>query len=136
VSSSSGTRRRSPADLTDPCNVGEFDPAAGLHRSGQGDHPDSRVWIRPNLSSCIGDEHAGQRLARAIQGKGPFRRFTVVLHEEYPQLLPAWYAFRDARAHRRAVEWLADNSLVDDGAATRFLDEHSQPRCRHPYDLS
>ena len=27
--------------------------------------------------------------------------------------LPAWYAFRDARARRRAVQWLADNSLID-----------------------
>ena len=35
-------------------------------------------------------------LARAIQGKGAFRRFKDELHEEYPDLLPAWYAFRDA----------------------------------------
>lgn len=30
-----------------------------------------------------------------------------------------WYAFRDTRARCRAVEWLADNSLIDDGATTR-----------------
>jgi len=36
-------------------------------------------------------------------------------------------AFRDARAHRRAVEWLADNSLIADDAATGFLDEHPEP---------
>jgi len=40
---------------------------------------------------------------------------------------PAWYAFRDAQASRRAVEWLADNSLVDGEAATRFLSEHPKP---------
>lgn len=51
----------------------------------------------------------------------------IELHEEYPHLLPAWYAFRDARGHRRAVEWLADNSLIDDNTATRFLDEHPEP---------
>ena len=44
-------------------------------------------------------------------GKGASRRFKAELAEEYAHLLPAWYAFRDARAHRRAVEWLADNSL-------------------------
>jgi hypothetical protein len=71
-----------------------------------------------------GDERAGPRLARAIQDKGAFRRFKAQLHEEYPQLLRAWHAFRDARAHRRAVEWPADNSLVHDDPATRFLDEH------------
>jgi Uncharacterised protein family (UPF0158) len=67
------------------------------------------------------------RLARAIQGKGAFRRFKAGPHEEYPQLLPALYAFRDARAHRRAVEWLAGNSLIDHGAVGRFLDEHPEP---------
>lgn len=66
-------------------------------------------------------------LARVIQGKGAFRRFKDELHEEYPHLLPAWYAFRDARSHRRAVEWLADNSLIDDDTAARFLDEHPEP---------
>ena len=30
-------------------------------------------------------------------------------------------AFRDARAKRRAVQWLADNSLIDDDDADRFL---------------
>jgi len=47
--------------------------------------------------------------------------------KQHPHLLPAWYAFRDARARRRAVEWLADNSLVHDDAATRFLDQHPEP---------
>jgi hypothetical protein len=42
-------------------------------------------------------------------------------------LLPGWYAFRDARANRRAVEWLADNSLVDHDTVTNFLDEHPEP---------
>jgi hypothetical protein len=57
----------------------------------------------------------------------PSGRFKDELHEEYPQLLPAWYAFRDARAQRRAVEWLTDNSLVDDDAAARFLHEYPEP---------
>jgi hypothetical protein len=46
---------------------------------------------------------------------------------EYPELLPAWYAFRDVRANRRAVEWLADNSLIDDDDASRFLAAHPDP---------
>ena len=75
----------------------------------------------------ITDEKAGRRLARAIQGMGAFRRFKAELHDEYPDLLPTWYAFRDARAHRRAVQWLADNALIDDDTATRFLDEHPEP---------
>jgi hypothetical protein len=88
----------------------------------------SYIWYQDmaDFADQISDERAGRRLARAIQGQGAFRRFNAQLHEEHPHLLPAWYAFRDARAHRRAVEWLADNSLVHDDAATRFLDEHPE----------
>jgi hypothetical protein len=39
-------------------------------------------------------------------GKGAFRRFKDELHQEYPDLLPAWYVFRDTRARRRAVQCL------------------------------
>jgi hypothetical protein len=40
---------------------------------------------------------------------------------------PAWYTFRDTRAKRRAVQWLADNSLVDDEAASRLLTGYPDP---------
>ena len=48
------------------------------------------------------------------------------LHEEYPELLPAWHAFQDARAVQRAVDWLVDNELVDEDAAERYLAEHPE----------
>jgi Uncharacterised protein family (UPF0158) len=89
----------------------------------------SYVWYQDmaDFAETITDERAGRRLARAIQGKGAFRRFRDELHEEYPRLLEAWYAFRDVRALRRAVEWLADNSLVDQAAADRFMASHPDP---------
>lgn len=89
----------------------------------------SWVWYQDmaDFAEAITDVHAGRRLLRAIQGKGAFRRFKDELHEEYPELLPAWYAFRDVRAQRRAVEWLADNSLIDDDAASRFWTGHPDP---------
>jgi Uncharacterised protein family (UPF0158) len=89
----------------------------------------SWVWYQDmaDFADTITDERAGRRLARAIQGKGAFRRFKDELHDEYPDLLPAWYAFRDVRAKRRAVQWLADNSLIDDNAASRFLAGHPDP---------
>ena len=89
----------------------------------------SYIWYQDmaEFADTITDERAGRRLARAIQGRGAFRRFKDELNEEYPGLLPAWYAFRDARAIRRAVEWLADNSLIDDDAAERFLASHPDP---------
>jgi len=89
----------------------------------------SYVWYQDmaDFAERVSDERVGRRLARAIQGKGAFRRFKDELHEEYPHLLPAWYAFRDTRARHRAVEWLADNSLINDDTATRFRDEHPEP---------
>jgi hypothetical protein len=89
----------------------------------------SYVWYRDmvDFAEEIPDERAGRRLARALQGRGAFRRFKDELHDEYPHLLAAWYTFRDVRAQRRAVEWLLDNSLIDETAAMRFLSEHPDP---------
>jgi hypothetical protein len=89
----------------------------------------SWVWYQDmaDFAEALTDERAGRRLARAIQGKGAFRRFKDQLREEHPGLLPAWYAFLDVRATRRAVQWLADNSLIDDEAADRFLAGHPDP---------
>jgi Uncharacterised protein family (UPF0158) len=89
----------------------------------------SWVWYQDmaDFAGSITDERAGRRLARAIQGRGAFRRFKDELHQDHPDLLSAWYAFRDARAQRRAVHWLADNSLIDDEAAELFLAGHSDP---------
>jgi hypothetical protein len=47
---------------------------------------------------------------------------------EYPDLVPAWHAFRDARAKRRAIEWLLDQRLIDDDAASQFLTAHPDPK--------
>jgi hypothetical protein len=80
-----------------------------------------------DFAEAITHEHAGRRLARAIQGKGAFRRFKGELHKEYPNLLPAWYAFRAVRTKRRAVQWLAGNSLIHDDAASLFLASHPDP---------
>jgi hypothetical protein len=89
----------------------------------------SWIWYQDmaDFAEALTDERAGRRLAQAIQGQGAFRRFKDQLHEEQPGLLPAWYAFLDARATRRAVQWLTDNSLIDDEAAGRFLAGHPDP---------
>ena len=45
----------------------------------------------------------GRRLARAIQGGEPSAGSKTRSTRSIPDLLPAWYAFRDARARRRAA---------------------------------
>ncbi|GAA3455667.1 UPF0158 family protein [Dactylosporangium matsuzakiense] len=89
----------------------------------------SHVWYQDmaDFARQVGDEQAGRRLERAIRGKGAFRRFKDELHEEYPDLLPAWTTFRDARARLRAVDWLESNLLIDNNTAARYRDEHPEP---------
>jgi hypothetical protein len=89
----------------------------------------SSVWYTDmaDFAEGISDDLAGRRLARAIAGKGAFRRFKSELYEEYPELVPVWHAFRDARAQRRAVEWLLDEGLIHDSAAREFLIDHPDP---------
>jgi Uncharacterised protein family (UPF0158) len=96
----------------------------GLHRPNP-----SLVWYQDmaDFAEAITDDRAGRRLLRAIQGRGAVRRFKDELHEEYPELVPVWYAFRDARATRRAVQWLADNSLISNEAADLFLTSDPDP---------
>ena len=52
----------------------------------------SYIWYQDmaDVADAITDEQAGRRLLRAIQGKEAFRRFKSELHDEYPDLLPAW----------------------------------------------
>jgi Uncharacterised protein family (UPF0158) len=111
-----GTDGEPPVDLDELALVG-IDPLP------------SWIWYQDmaDFAEALTDERAGRRLAQAIQGQGAFRRFKDQLHEEQPGLLPAWYAFLDARATRRAVQWLTDNSLIDDEAAGRFLTGHPDP---------
>src|SRR5271166_745888 len=95
--------------------------------------PRTTIPLPPSARSCARaddattDERAGRRLARVIQRKGAFRRFRDELREEYPDLLPAWYAFRDARGRRRAARWPGGNSLTEDQAAELFLTGHADP---------
>jgi hypothetical protein len=89
----------------------------------------SAVWYADmaEFAAGITDDAAGRRLGRALRGRGAFRRFMDELFQEYPDLVPAWQAFSDARAKRRAVEWLLEHDLVLDSAAQRFLLDHPDP---------
>jgi hypothetical protein len=111
--SDTGTDGRSPVDL-DELDLVCIDPLP------------SYVWYQDmaEFAERISDDRASRRLARAIDGRGAFRRFKAELHEEYPQLLAAWNAFRDNRARRRAVEWLAGHSLIDDETASHYHATH------------
>jgi hypothetical protein len=83
--------------------------------------------------------NAAERRCQRTRGRAGRSRFKDQLHEEHPGLLPTWYAFRDVRATRRAVQWLAGNPLINDEAAGRFLAGHPDPDLplgSHVHDVS
>ena len=52
----------------------------------------SWIWYQDmaDFADAIADEHARRRLARAVLGKGAFRRFKDELCEEHPGPIQAW----------------------------------------------
>lgn len=72
------------------------------------------------------DKRARNLLERAIAGRGAFRRFKDTLLE-FPDLRQTWFAFHDARMERRAIEWLADQGLVERRHAERELAAREDP---------
>jgi hypothetical protein len=127
-----------------------FDPRTGRTEFWSSDDPDldpdalddpgevrlrveplpSWVWYQDmiDFTEQVGDEQAGRRLARALDGRGAFRRFRNELHAEYPELLTAWNAFRDVRAAVRAAQWLHDHDILDESRYREFLDAHPDPQ--------
>ena len=74
----------------------------------------------------VRDPRARDLLRRAIDGRGAFRRFKDTL-SEFPALQAAWFHLHDIRMERRAIEWLADENLIERAAAERALAERPEP---------
>lgn len=98
------------------------------------------LYVKPILSheayrdmedfvACVPDRRAADLLARAIEGRGAFRRFKDALFE-FPELRQAWFAFHDTRMRRRAIEWLLDAGLVAEGDALSALARLEDPVIR------
>lgn len=75
---------------------------------------------------AVPDRRASDQLGRAIVGRGAFRRFNDVL-SDVPELRDQWFRFRDARAHRRALDWLESEGLVSASDAARARGLHPDP---------
>jgi hypothetical protein len=80
-----------------------------------------------DFAAGINDDTAGRRLGRAIRGREHSAGSRTSCTKEYPDLVSVWHAFGDARAKRRAVEWLLDQGLIDDATAQHFLTDHPDP---------
>jgi hypothetical protein len=103
------------------------------------DHPEDRGLrlVEPIMSSesyrdledfveRVRDPRGRDLLERAIAGRGAFRRFKDTLFD-FPDLREAWFRFHDARMERRALEWLADEGLVDSQVVERAIADRQDP---------
>ena len=83
----------------------------------------SYMWFKDmaDFAEGVSDRRAGQDLARALRERRPFRRFRDRMYDRHPDLISSWEAFRDSRGRRRAVKWLLENGLIDDGAAEEVV---------------
>lgn len=92
--------------------------------------PDERDWvpIRPDdsraayldmadFAAAVTDPLLSDRLTRALDGRGAFRRFRQAISEEGEPLYDLWARFSDALAEARSIEWLADTDLCDETEA-------------------
>ena len=75
----------------------------------------------------VRDRRARDLLERAIAGRGAFRRFKDTLLD-FPDLRQVWFAFHDARMERRAIQWLADEDLVERDVAEREVRAREDPQ--------
>lgn len=80
------------------------DPDRWLSVDCEGSHASYQdmVWFIEDLD----DTYFAHRLARAISGRGAFRRFKDALSDR-PGLMTRWHAFANDRQRGRARSWLA-----------------------------
>lgn len=116
------------ADVDDE-SIDDLDEAGFVHIEA---HPSS-VGCRDmeDFIALVPDRMAQDRLARAIEGRGAFRRFKDVLFDD-SELREEWFAFAGARARRHAIAWLSEQRLVSVGAATAALARHPDPAVGGP----
>ena len=65
-------------------------------------------WMADFVDEVVApaDEHAADRLARALHGKRVFRRFKDTLYNVDERWQQAWYQWRDEKLNAAAEEWL------------------------------
>jgi threonine dehydrogenase-like Zn-dependent dehydrogenase len=73
---------------------------------------DSREGFRDmeDFVLSVEDEQVQQRLARALGGRGTFRRFKDALSDS-PQERERWFQFQEQRKKQRILDWLEANDI-------------------------
>ena len=107
--------------------VGEIDeddddPERWLWVHCEGSHEGYRDMER--FIDDLDDPPFADLLARAISGRGAFRRFKDTLSER-PDLMTRWYAFANDRQRGRARGWLASEGYTPTLPSARSEPQHA-----------
>jgi predicted nucleotidyltransferase len=108
---------------------GEVDESHPAHRGLRLVEPIDSVQAYGDMEdfvTTVPDPRARGLLSAAIAGRGAFRRFKDTLGE-FPDLQAAWFALKDERMARRALDWLAAEGIVDRNLAQRAALQHGDP---------
>jgi hypothetical protein len=81
----------------------------------------------------VADPRARDLLARAIEGRGAFRRFRDALID-FPALRDEWFAFSDRRAEQRAIRWLQYEGLIEAEVADAAVAAREEAPAARPLD--
>ncbi len=79
-----------------------------------------------DFAALLPDRRVAEMLVRAVAGRGAFRRFGDVL-SDLPEVREQWSRFRNARARRRALDWLESQGLVSAAHAGRVRGSYPDP---------
>lgn len=66
--------------------------------------------VMEDFVETVTDAAAADRLARALEGRKPFRRFRDTLLD-FPDLREAWFQFEDTAHTRMAEQWCAEQGI-------------------------
>jgi uncharacterized protein YciI len=102
----------------------EGEPPDELDEESDSSDPDRWLTFRPesgegyrdmlDFAADLPEGRLRERLFRALDGRGAFRRFRDVLQEAPEPHLARWYLFRDERELGRARQWLATEGYRSD----------------------
>lgn len=124
----------------DPAEGEVYLVSMGQVLTGEDEEPDLDEvdWIRidgddardayddmSGFSQTLTDPVLSDRLSRALEGRGAFRRFRDTVAEEGDAFRELWFTFADAHAQRRAVEWLLRNELCTEVEAKAAIRERT-----------
>lgn len=81
----------------------------GRYRSVEPDDSSEGYRDMEDFIETVSSRQLQERLSRAIQGRGAFRRFQDVIDGSAER--QRWFEFRDARRRQRVVDWLRDEGV-------------------------